>query len=115
MSSPDLTAAADVVEVARGVVRNAALALANGAGPDGDQVLAYDLAHASAAVETASSMLDYGATGEVEAALTCAFVADAVGELASRLFGREGMWGVEPGALDGARAFCATYRDAAFL
>ena len=36
--------------------------------------------------------------------ITCAFVADAVGELASRLFGREATWGVEAGALDGARA-----------
>jgi (2S)-methylsuccinyl-CoA dehydrogenase len=115
MSSPDLTAAADVVELARGVVRTATVALANGGGPDGDQVLAYDLAHAAAAVETASSMLDYGATGDTEASLTCAFVADAVGELATRLFGREALWGVDPGALDGARAFCATYRDPVFL
>ena len=40
----------------------------------------------------------------LEAAITCAFVADAVADLASRLFGREATWGVEPGALDGARA-----------
>ncbi len=115
MSSPDLTAAADVVELAGGVVRSATLVLAAGGGPDADQVLAYDLAHAAAAVETARSMLDYGAKGEVEGAITCAFVADAVGELASKLFGREAEWGVDPGALDGAREFCATYRDPAFL
>jgi (2S)-methylsuccinyl-CoA dehydrogenase len=115
MSSPDLTAAADVVELARDVVRRGALTLAAGGGPDGDQVLAYDLAHAGAGVETASSMLDYGAHGEVEAAITCAFVADAVGELASRLFGREATWGVDASALDGARAFCATYRAPEFL
>jgi (2S)-methylsuccinyl-CoA dehydrogenase len=115
MSSPDLTAAAEVVELASGVVRTATLALAAGGGPDADQVLAYDLAHAGAAVETARSMLDYGAHGEVEGAITCAFVADAVGELASKLFGREAVWGVDPGALDGAREFCAAYRDPAFL
>ena len=86
-----------------------------GGGPDVDQVLGYDLAHAAAAVETARSMLDYGAHGELEAQIACAFVADAVGELTSRLFGREATWGIEPGALDGARAFCATYRDPAFL
>ncbi len=115
MPRPDLTAAADVVELASDVVRAATLALAAGGGPDADQVLAYDLAHAGAAVETARSMLDYGAHGEVEGAITCAFVADAVGELASRLFGREAIWGVDPAALDGARQFCATYRDPAFL
>ena len=115
MSSPDLTAAATVVELARGVVNAGALTLANGGGPETDQVLAYDLAHAGAAVETARSMLDYGAAGEIEAALTCAFVADAVGELASRLFGREATWGIAADALDAARDFCATYRDPAFL
>ena len=47
--------------------------------------------------------------------ITCAFVADAVGELASRLFGREATWGIDATALDGARSFCATYRDPAFL
>jgi (2S)-methylsuccinyl-CoA dehydrogenase len=115
MSTPDLTAAADVVELARSVVRAGTRTLAGVGGPDVNQVLGYDLAHAGAAVETASAMLDYGSLGDVEAAITCAFVADAVGELAARLYGREDAWGVEPGALDGARPFCATYRDAAFL
>ncbi len=115
MPTPDLAAAADVVDLARSVVRSGTTALAAGGGPDVDQVLGYDLAHAGAAVETASAMLDYGSRGELEAAITCAFVADAVGELAARLYGREAAWGVEPSALDGARAFCATYRDAEFL
>jgi (2S)-methylsuccinyl-CoA dehydrogenase len=115
MSTPDLTAAADVVELARSVVRSGARTLASGGGADVDQVLGYDLAHTAAAVETASAMLDYGALGELEAKITCAFVADAVGELASRLFGREDVWGIEPGALDAARQFCATYRDPGFL
>jgi len=115
MASADLTAAADVVELARRVVRQGTTTLKTGGGPDADQVLAYDLAHAGAAVETARSMLDYGALGEVEAAITCAFVADAVGEMASRLFGREATWGIEATALDGARQFCSTYRDPEFL
>jgi (2S)-methylsuccinyl-CoA dehydrogenase len=115
MPTADLNAAADAVELARSVVRTGAKALAAGGGPDTDQVLAYDLAHAGAAVETASAMLDYGAHGDLEAQITCAFVADAVGELATRLFGREDMWGVDATALDGARAFCATYRDPGFL
>src|SRR4051812_26178842 len=111
MSSTDLTAAAAAVELAGAVVRTRTQTLAAGGGPDADQVLAYDLAHAGAAVETARAMLEYGAFGELEGQLACAFVADAVGELAARLFGREGMWGGEPGALDEARSFCATYRD----
>jgi (2S)-methylsuccinyl-CoA dehydrogenase len=115
MSNADLSAATQAVELAQGVVQAGAKALAGGGGPEDDQVLAYDLAHASAAVETARAMLEYGAQGELEAQLACAFVADAVGELASRLFGREGVWGVDAGALDGARAFCAAYRDPAFL
>lgn len=115
MVAADLTAASDVVELARGVVQTGTRTLKAGAGYDVDQVLAYDLAHAGAAVETARSMLDYGALGDTEGAIACAFVADAVGELASRLFGREGTWGIETGALDGARGFCATYRDPEFL
>src|SRR5688572_26916675 len=115
MSTADLTAAAEVVELARRVVDAGTRTFKAGGGPDEDQVLGYDLAHAAAAVETARSMLDYGAHGELEAQIACAFVADAVGELTSKLFGREATWGIEPDALDGARAFCATYRDPAFL
>ena len=48
MSSPDLTAAADVVELARDVVRRGPRPWPPAAGPDDDQVLAYDLAHAGA-------------------------------------------------------------------
>ena len=60
-------------------------------------------------------MLHYGEKGDTEAAMACAFVADAVADLAAKLFGREADWGVEPAALDEARAFVATYRDPAFL
>ncbi len=115
MVDADLTAAAEVVELARRVVQQGTATLNAGGGPDADQVLAYDLAHAGAAVETARSMLDYGALGAVEGAITCAFVADAIGELASRLFGREATWGIDAAALDGARDFCTAYRDPAFL
>ena len=115
MAAADLTAAAEAVELARRVVDAGTRTFKAGGGPDEDQVLGYDLAHAAAAVETARSMLDYGAHGELEAQIACAFVADAVSELTSRLFGREATWGIEPGALDGARGFCATFRDPAFL
>src|SRR4051794_38880835 len=116
MSAPDLSAAASAVELAQSVVKTGvrSLAAADG-GVDANQVLAYDLAHAAAAVETARSLLDYGAKGDVEAAITCAFVADAVHDLATKVFGREAEWGVEPGVLDGVREFLATYRAPAFL
>jgi (2S)-methylsuccinyl-CoA dehydrogenase len=116
MTSPDLSAAANAVELAQGVVHAGVktLAAADG-GADANQVLAYDLAHAAAAVETARSMLDYGNKGDVEAQITCAFVADAVAELATKVFGREQLWGIDAGALDGARAFVSTFRDPAFL
>src|SRR3954452_19962019 len=85
MVAADLTAAADAVELARQVVDAGVRTLQAGGGPDLEQVVASDLAHAAAAVETARSMLDYGALGDLEARIACAFVADAVGEMATRL------------------------------
>jgi (2S)-methylsuccinyl-CoA dehydrogenase len=114
MSAPDLTAAAAAVDLAGGVVQSGVRRLA-ASSIDEDQVLAYDLAHAAAAVETARTLLDYGAMGDVEARITAAFVADAVGDLAARLYGREESWGVDASALDGARAFVAAHRDPTFL
>src|SRR5690606_23504258 len=66
VTAPDLHAAADVIDLARRVVGKAVRHLAANGGPDRHQTLAYDLAHAAAQVETASSMLDYGAKGELE-------------------------------------------------
>ncbi len=82
---------------------------------DAHQWAAYDLAHAAAAVETASAVLDYGGQGDVEAEIACAFVADVVHDVATRLLGREAEWGAEPGALDGALGFLRTFRSAGFL
>src|SRR5947209_11397989 len=101
--SPDLAAAACAVEVARSVVDGAAAALAGKL--DEQQVVAYDLAHAAAGVENARAVLDYGAKGEVEAKMACAFVADALFDLSMRVFGREELWGTSPGALDAASDF----------
>ncbi len=115
MSAPDLAAAATVIDIASGVVDAATRRLAAAGSIDDHQVLAYDLAHAAAAVATAEGLLDYGAKGDLEGRITCAFVADAVGELAGKVFGREDDWGVEPGAFDGTRAFVGTYRAPEFL
>ena len=89
--------------------------LASSGGPDVHQQLAYDLAHSASAVETARSMLDYGAKGETEALLTCAFTADMIFEVSSRLLGREHLWGLEPHPLEGAYDFMATFRDPVFV
>src|SRR4051794_27801813 len=56
---------------------------------DRHQVVAYDLAHAAAAVEGSKVMLDYAGHGDFEASLAYAYVADAIADVASRLIGRE--------------------------
>jgi (2S)-methylsuccinyl-CoA dehydrogenase len=115
LPAPDLDAAASAVDAARDVVRRGLAHLAATGSVDADQVVAYDLAHAAAAVETARTLLDYGGKGETEARITVAFAAEAVADVAAKLYGREAAWGVEAGALDGARPFVAAYRDPAFL
>jgi (2S)-methylsuccinyl-CoA dehydrogenase len=115
MTAHDLQAAVSVIELAEGVVGRAVRHLAASGGPDANQVLAYDVAHAASAVSTARSMVDYGAKGDTEAALTCAFVADAVHDLATKILGREPLWDVTADALAGASAFLARYRDPALL
>ena len=111
----DLTTAASLVELASGVVDRAVTHLAAAGGPDSRQVLAYDLAHAASAVETARSLIDYGAKGDVQAALTCAFVADMLHDVMSRIMARESTWGVTLSAFDSAREFVESYRRPEFL
>ena len=110
----DLTAAETVIASASAVV-DAAIGRLADIGLDDHQVLAYDVAHAKAALQTAQSMLGYGAKGELEERLTHAFVADAVADLAGKVFGREADWGVGAHALDSTREYVARFRDAAFL
>lgn len=110
MTPPDLDRAASVVDLASTIVDTGFRHLAATASVDDAQVIAYDLAHAAAAVATGRALLDYGSAGDDEARICCAFVADAVGELAGKLYGREAEWGVKPGALDDAREFVAAYR-----
>ncbi len=114
VSSPDLVAASAAIDLARGVVAAATSRLAE-VGIDDHQALAYDVAHAASAVEMSSGLLDYGAKGDVEGRIACAFVADAVADLAAKTYGHEADWGIEAGALDAARPFLATFRDPAFL
>ena len=113
--TPDLTRAAEATELARRVVEQGVRMLAALGGPDDQQVLAYDLAHSAAAVETARSLNDYSRKGNTEALITCAFVADMLHEVSARLLGREDMWGVEKNPLADAHEFMTTFREPEFL
>jgi len=115
VESPDLPAAAAAVELAERVLERVAGSIARQGGVDAHQVVAYDLAHGAAATATARASLEYGAEGDLEAQLACAFVADALGDLAARFTGREAGLGVDPSWLDPARPFLDAYRDPAFL
>ncbi len=115
MTAADLSAAASVVDLAQDVCTRAVRRLARLRDPEANQVLLYDVAHAAAGAEIARSLLDYGEKGEVEARMTCAFVADVVHDVSAKLLGRELLWDVEPGALRSAGPFLTTYRDPEFL
>ncbi len=110
-AAPDLSRAATTLELAQHVVDAGVRTLAAApGGVDEHQVIAYDLAHAASALATGNALLSYGAKGELEAAITCAYIADAVHDLAAKVFGREAEWGVDQGALDKTREFLGDFR-----
>src|SRR5437764_3460026 len=122
--SDELRAASAAVDRAGAVVDSAArrlaeLAAENGkvsvAALDQHQAVAYDLAHAAAAVEGSRVMCAYGEHGEVESMLARAYIADAVHDVATRALGRSALWNVEPDALAGAMPFVAEHRAPQFL
>ena len=112
--TPDLAAAAAALDVGQAVIDSAVGRLAEH-GIDANQVLAYDVAHAAAALMCGRGLLDYGSKGDDEGRITAAFIADALADLGAKLFGREAEWGVANDALDNARDFVATYRASDFL
>jgi (2S)-methylsuccinyl-CoA dehydrogenase len=97
----DLEAARTSIAVAGGLVGSAAARLAEvsdrGRNLDDHQVLAYDIAHATAGVYTAEAALRYGERGSTECRLAVAFAADVVADLVARTAGREADWGTRPG------------------
>ena len=115
MTAPDLQAASHALDLAARVVSGAVNELAANGSVDSDQVLAYDMGHAAAALETARSMIDYGAKGDIEGQLTCVFIADAVADLGAKIWGRESQWGCAIDALDECRGFVSTWRDPELL
>src|SRR3954469_22754119 len=115
MTAPDLQVANDVIELAEGVVGKAIRHLATAGGPDTNQVVAYDLAHAASAVATARALLDYGGKGELEGRITCAYAADMIHDVITRVCGRETLWGVDTAPLRDAHSFLELYRTPEFL
>lgn len=103
--------------LARSVVDRASARLASlgKAALDHNQAVAYDVAHAAAAVETAGCALDYAKLGAPEAALGSAFAADAVWDVATRTLGREPSWGIESGTFGPAAEFLERHRDPEWL
>ncbi len=112
---PDLPAAASAVALARAALEKATAHVAANGGIDANQVVAYDIAHAASAIENARAVLDYGAKGDVEARIACAFVADAIHDLVTRLIGRDREWGIDPQDLAGASQVVSDYRSPEFL
>jgi (2S)-methylsuccinyl-CoA dehydrogenase len=110
-----IAGAADVVELAQQLVDAGCAAVRANGGVDHNQVVAYDVAHAAAAVATARATLTYGATGETEERLATAFVADVLADLVGRVSGREAAWGVDAGWSAPATDFLAAHRDPAAL
>ncbi len=117
-------AATAAVDAAAALVGAAARHLAENATENGrisvskldqHQVVAYDLAHAAAAVAGSRVMLSYAQHGDFEAKLSYTYIADVFADIVSRLVGREAEWGVDPADLASAHDFVAAHRDPAFL
>jgi (2S)-methylsuccinyl-CoA dehydrogenase len=106
----DLDRAVDALRCAQDVVERGVAALRE-TGVDASQVVAYDVAHAAAAVATARAAIDYGRHGDLEARLACAFVADVLTDLRSRIVGRARSWRAGEELLDPADEFVAVHRD----
>jgi (2S)-methylsuccinyl-CoA dehydrogenase len=122
--SDQLNAARAAVDTAAAAVARAARRLAEESSEGGKvsvakldehQVLAYDLAHAAAAVEGSKVMCTYGTHGELESMLARAYIADAVADVAGRTMGRASTWGVSTDELASATPFVEAHRAPEFL
>jgi (2S)-methylsuccinyl-CoA dehydrogenase len=111
----DLERAGNAVGLADAVVSGAVRRLARAGDLDAEQVLAYDLAHAAAGVRTARAALGYGTQGTDEARIACAFVADVLADMTTRIVGREEAWATTRNWLNPAASFVTDYRDPVYL
>ena len=123
-STTALNSADAAIAAASAVIDTAARKLALAAAVDGKisvakldehQVLAYELAHGAAAVEGSKVMRTYANHGEIESMLACAYIADALWDLGTRLLGRAEQWGSSIDALSSAWGFVETHRSPEFL
>ena len=111
MSLPStLASTSELIDHAQHVIDGALGQLRDRGGPDREQSLAYDIAHAASAIATARACLGYAQKGDTEAALTSAFLGLALSDLASRVLGRESLWGVEREWFEPFRAFVEVQR-----
>jgi (2S)-methylsuccinyl-CoA dehydrogenase len=108
--SVELEQASAALDCAERVVRQGVAGL-RASGVEAAQVVAYDVAHAAAAVATARAAVDYGRHGDAEARIACAFAADVVADLRAKLAGRARSWQAEGDLLDAADDFVAAHRD----
>ncbi|MEQ1873008.1 MAG: acyl-CoA dehydrogenase family protein [Ilumatobacteraceae bacterium] len=115
ISDTDLSAAGDAIDLAATVVDGGVRTLTAKGGPDANQVLAYDVAHAAAQVAAARALLDYGRNGAIEARIACAFTADMVHDLINRIAGRESLWGVAVAPLRAAHPVLEKFRAPEFV
>jgi (2S)-methylsuccinyl-CoA dehydrogenase len=115
LATPDLAAAADVIALASEVVASGAQRLAQSGGPEVQQVLGYDLAHAAAQVEAARALMSYATKGDDEALIACALTADMAHDLITRVAGRESAWGVASAPMQAAHPFLERFRTPEFL
>ncbi len=106
---------AELIDRAQSIVDGALRQLAARGGIDEQQTLAYDLAHAASALATARAGLDYAEFGHDESRLAHAFLALALSDLATRVLGREQLWGVSDDWYRPFASYVATYRDPSFL
>jgi (2S)-methylsuccinyl-CoA dehydrogenase len=111
----DLDVATDLVEQAQRVIDSAVQELKKLGGPDQYQSLAYDIAHGASAVATARAAMVYGAKGDDESKLAAAFLALVLGDVASRVLGREELWGLSADWYEPFAGFVVTYRAPSFL
>jgi len=113
--TPNLTVAAQAVDLAQGVIDAAVQAIRDAGGIDANQVVTYDVAHGASAVATAKSCLVFAQHGELEATVACAFIADTLRDLSQRMIGREAHFGVTSDWMAPVAEFVATFCDPAFV
>ena len=115
MTAPDMQAASDALALGIDVINKAVGRAASLPDIDDHQSLLYDIAHAASAIDISRSLLDYGSKGINEGRLACAFIADTIADLNTKLFGRESSWGVDVNSLQNAHTFISTYRSPEFV